>query len=311
MAYSTANTAVCASSARRSGPAASAGARPSNAARSGAPDAVASSGYTSSRRSAPSTGRARTAHSSKASRNAGSVSYSPRPMSTWWSPVPGNRNTVLLRSPGGTRTPSAAVTASNAESAAARSSQTTGSRWSSCARPTRRVCATSASVRSSCSASVSRSRWARAARAAPSAALSRSSCACALGGGVVWSGGTDSSTTCTFVPDQPNELTPAMRGPPAGHATDRSGSSTGQRAQSMAGLRSVRCRLAGTTPCRTASTALTSPATPAAPSRCPRLVLTAPSTSGRAGSRSCANTSCSAETSTASPSAVPEPCVST
>src|SRR6185436_11594966 len=84
------------------------------------------------------------------------------------------------------------------------------------------------------------------------------------GSGVRASGaGAASTITWTLVPEKPNPLIPAQRGP-AGHGVD----STGTR------------RLAGIRSRPTASTALIRLAMPAAPSECPRLVLTEPTQSG-------------------------------
>ncbi len=123
--------------------------------------------------------------------------------------------------------------------------------------------------------------------------------------------GACSTTRWMLVPDQPNELTPARRGDPVsgnGAPAARSGR-TGPSSDTMV-FGVSRCRLPGSSPARSASTVLTSPAIPAAVSRCPTLVFTAPTCSGRWAGRS-PNTSVSAPISMASPRLVPEPCAST
>ncbi len=98
----------------------------------------------------------------------------------------------------------------------------------------------------------------------------------------------------------PNELTPASPLHSRGRALTRNR----VRARPSSGLAVRKCRVAGTTPVRTACTALISEAMPAAASRWPMLVFTEPSThSGPA-----ASASASAATSIGSPSRVPVPC---
>ena len=63
----------------------------------------------------------------------------------------------------------------------------------------------------------------------------------------------------------PNEDTPARRGrPPAGQGTGSVSSRTAPADQSTCGDGSSACSVAGSTPCRSASTILITPATPAA-----------------------------------------------
>ncbi len=71
-----------------------------------------------------------------------------------------------------------------------------------------------------------------------------------------------SSTRCALVPLIPNDDTAARRTRSAGHSPGSESSRTPD--QSTCGVGVVACRVAGSTPCRTACTALTTPSTPAA-----------------------------------------------
>lgn len=117
---------------------------------------------------------------------------------------------------------------------------------------------------------------------------------------------------CAFVPLNPNELTPARRGPGvAGQGVGRVGTVIGIRSHGMKGLGRRKCRWGGISPRRTARIARMSPATPAADSRWPMADFTDEIISGRSGGRSGPNTSARDCTSIGSPSAVPVPCAST
>ena len=70
----------------------------------------------------------------------------------------------------------------------------------------------------------------------------------------------------------------------------------------------MKCNIGGTTPCRSARTALISPTAPAADSVCPRLLLTDPIAQGSpAAPYTCARL----PNSIGSPTGVPVPCAST
>ena len=84
----------------------------------------------------------------------------------------------------------------------------------------------------------------------------------------------------------------------------------GGAAKSICGFGSVKWRVGGTSPCSRARTALTNPATPAAASRWPTLVLTDPRAQYPLR-RTSPNARVRAATSTGSPSSVPLPCAST
>ncbi len=89
--------------------------------------------------------------------------------------------------------------------------------------------------------------------------------------------GASSSTTWALVPPIPNELTPARRGWPShSQARRRVFTKNGELSKSMFGLGLVKWRLGGSSPCRSESTVLMKPATPAAASVWPMLVLTDP-----------------------------------
>src|SRR5262249_32986996 len=92
--------------------------------------------------------------------------------------------------------------------------------------------------------------------------------------------GGDSTMTCTLVPTKPKELTPAIRGPPL--QTQGSGlveMARGAPTKSRAEFSFSRSRAENPPPPRTTSTAFTSQQIPAAPSKCPKFVLTEPSAS--------------------------------
>jgi hypothetical protein len=98
--------------------------------------------------------------------------------------------------------------------------------------------------------------------------------------------GASSMITCAFVPLTPNADTPARRGrSPGTQATGWSSSRTAPAVQSTSGVGSPACRVAGSSPCRRASTILITPATPAAAWVCPMFDFTAPSSSGVSRSR--------------------------
>ena len=100
--------------------------------------------------------------------------------------------------------------------------------------------------------------------------------------GAAWGARCSSNTMWAFVPEIPNEFTPARRGhsPRLGHSMASVVTRTGRRSQSRLGLGSLKCRCFGITPDFTTIAALMSPATPAAASRWPTLVLTEPTSSG-------------------------------
>ena len=75
----------------------------------------------------------------------------------------------------------------------------------------------------------------------------------------------------------PNELTPARRGRPSvSHGRSSPETKNGLVSIPSLGLGAVKCTVGGISPCSSASTVLMSPVTPAAVSRWPRLVFTAP-----------------------------------
>ena len=114
------------------------------------------------------------------------------------------------------------------------------------------------------------------------------------------------------MPERPNPFTAAIRRSPLreGHGVCSAVMRTGIRSQSKSGCGSLKCRCAGTTPLRIASTAFITLAIPAAHSECPMLVFTEPTSSGRSASRPRPNTDAIARSSMASPRLVPVPCAS-
>ena len=95
--------------------------------------------------------------------------------------------------------------------------------------------------------------------------------------------------TCALVPAPPNEDTPARRGRPvAGQSRASVSSATAPASQSTSrdGSRPT-CNVAGSTPCRIASTILITPAIPAAAWVCAMFDFTDPSHNGRPPARSC------------------------
>lgn len=97
--------------------------------------------------------------------------------------------------------------------------------------------------------------------------------------------GADSTITWALVPPKPNELTPARRVPPAGRARRVVGTVSPEPVQSRCRLGVARCSSGGTSRSRTTSTALISPAMPAAASRWPMAVFTEPTGQGASAGR--------------------------
>ena len=121
-----------------------------------------------------------------------------------------------------------------------------------------------------------------------------------------------STTTCAFVPEIPNALTPARRGRsvPGGQVVGSDVTRTGSRSQSTCGFGSSKCRCFGMTRWRMARTTLMMPATPAAASRWPMFVFAVPMRRGRAAARPLPYTAAAACTSMGSPKVDPVPCAS-
>ncbi len=129
--------------------------------------------------------------------------------------------------------------------------------------------------------------------------------------GAARSGGAETARW-QLVPPMPNELTPASSGPSrSGHAPSSRCTRRASASRGMSGLGAVKCRLAGSSRCRSASATLSRPTTPAAPSRWPTLVFTEPTSSGSAAGRPAPSAAPRAAASTGSPTLVPVPCSST
>ena len=220
--------------------------------------------------------------SSSAARNTGCSRCRSRAIPAACAPCPVNRK--ITGRAGGASPVAGHPPAASASSAVSRDSATTNARHAWSCRAACSVCATSASAHSG---------WRRhavarrsAARRSPSgvAADSRRQCAAAAVGASA-SGGAASRITCALVPPMPNELTAARRGvPPSGQSAASAVRRKAASSSSSSGLGVSKCSVPGTLPRSSASAALITPASPAALSRCPTLVLTAPSRRGaRAG----------------------------
>lgn len=117
-------------------------------------------------------------------------------------------------------------------------------------------------------------------------------------------------TMCALVPIMPNELTPAYRPlAPARHGRAWPLTEMLVPSRSIRGLSVSKCTSGGTTPLRTQSSALMTPAMPAAPSRWPRLAFTEPTCSSAPALRR-PSAAMMASISIGSPSEVPVPCAS-
>ncbi len=225
---------------------------------------------------------------STASRNTGSASRSSRPMPHHCGPMPVNTHTSR-GAPGSRRRPrtargccsprSQAASTSSREPGGPRGEWTTARRSSKCWRRWARVCPRSA--RDTPAASSRRTPAASSAGPDACRALSgrteREGVRAVARGSSGGRGGASSSRTWALVPPKPKELTPARAGPwCSGQSTGAVGISKGSAAKSMAGLGCSRFRCGGMRRCRRASAVLIRPATPAAASVCPMLVLTEP-----------------------------------
>ena len=118
-------------------------------------------------------------------------------------------------------------------------------------------------------------------------------------------------STWALVPVNPKALTPARRGLPlVSHGVASFTTCTGRVSHGMCGDGLLKCRVCGSISFCSESTTLMRPATPAADSRCPILVLAVPTSSGRFGSRPAPYAAAAACTSIGSPNGVPVPCAS-
>ncbi|RPK71091.1 hypothetical protein EES45_35100 [Streptomyces sp. ADI97-07] len=119
-------------------------------------------------------------------------------------------------------------------------------------------------------------------------------------------------TMWQLVPPMPKEDTPATSGwSGCGQGPSSRGTRRPSPSRSMAGFGVSKLRLAGISRCVRLRRALSRPTMPAAPSRCPTLVLAEPTTRGSPGARWELKTSPSAAASMGSPTGVPVPCSST
>src|SRR5262249_45172687 len=110
---------------------------------------------------------------------------------------------------------------------------------------------------------------------------------------------------------KPNELSPANRRFFSGCQGRRSvGITKGVSAREICGLSSLKCSTGGISPCSSESTTLIKPATPAADSKWPILVLTEPKAQRSSGERPEIKTDFNDSNSIGSPNGVPVPCAS-
>ncbi len=109
----------------------------------------------------------------------------------------------------------------------------------------------------------------------------------------------------------PIACTPARRTPGSGQLRSRTGSRNGLLSTDSAGLGRAKFTSGGTTPWRSTSTALISPASPAALSRWPMAGFVEPSAQNPVRSVCARNASVRAANSIGSPFSVPVPCAST
>ncbi len=255
------------------------------------------------------------AQSAMLAANTGADSSSSTAIPVHCAPWPGNTNTGLGVLPGATARTTRVVASPRASRRAEATSSAlsvprTTARWSNAARVCARVCATSAGS-SSPAASASLPACARSA----SAVLADSSHASALGRwstGVSAGGVQSVSTTWQLVPPMPNALTPATSGLSGwGQAPVCCWTRRFSRSREISGLGRSKFRLGTSFRCLRHSAALSSPTTPAAPSRWPMLVLAEPTSSGLVRSRAVPSAAPSAAASIGSPILVPVPCSST
>ncbi len=213
--------------------------------------------------------------------NTGDQSSRSRVIPVHWAPWPGKTNTTLPPSPAASPTTSSRRPASSS----ARSAPTTTARWSNDVRvrssdaPTS---AGSASARAGNRAACSRT--ASAVRADSTHGRTRAGTSTVPTG----SSGASASTAWALVPDTPNDDTPASRGRSAdrGHGRGSVSRARCPRDQSTRDEGASTCSVRGSSPCRSASTVLITPTTPAAAWVWPTFDFSDPSHAGRAGSRS-------------------------
>ncbi len=207
-----------------------------------------------------------------------------------------------------------AVSASRPASSAARSSPSTTARWSKTVREVRSEAPTSAVCRDSSAATAVRSR----STCAVSASLVRaettqgvttgSSPRTGRGAGA----GAAVRTTWALVPPMPKEETPATRSSPGcGQSVSSRWTARPSSPRGIFGLAVSKLRLGGICPWSRASSVLSRPTMPAAPSRWPTLVLAEPTSSGAPQCRPAPTTAPRAAASMGSPTGVPVPCSST
>ncbi|CAM5716627.1 hypothetical protein SALBM135S_09606 [Streptomyces alboniger] len=211
------------------------------------------------------------------SANTGSASRSSTPMPAHCEPWPGKTKTTrppVARAVPATERGACAAPWTSASSPARRSSRSTATTAARCSNRVRAVASdrpTSSGRSSAWDARWSRSRAAWSTKAASVLADTRTGTGSAerankspFRAGSA-SAGACSMITCALVPLIPNDDTAARRGRPvSGHSRCSVSSSTAPDDQSTCREGRSTCSVRGSTPCRSASTVLITPATPAA-----------------------------------------------
>ena len=124
--------------------------------------------------------------------------------------------------------------------------------------------------------------------------------------------GASSTIACAFVPEKPNAESPARLGAPGAGVHGRAAVLTTKAEPSSrtSGFGASACRVGGMVLCRSESSTLASPATPAAAVVWPTLLLIVPSAQNPASGVRAPKAATSPAASIGSPSLVPVPCAS-
>ena len=118
---------------------------------------------------------------------------------------------------------------------------------------------------------------------------------------------TSSMMTWALLPPNPNELIEARLSPPDGQTAGWTGNFRPHSSTGIFGFGFSNQIFGGTMPFSRTRIAFSNPATPAAPSRCPILLFTAPTYIGSSGLRTFEKASAIAPASIGSPTGVPVP----
>ncbi len=274
---------------------------------------------TTSRTARPSSASSTSATRSNAAAKTGLAAYSSRPIPARCAPCPANRKPTRAGRPASPvstpddRSPAASARAADASSPASAPSST-----ARCSNTDRVVASDQPTSTGSTSGPRSARRRAWAASASGVRAEIGQACGAPLripgrsAGTSAGAAGASSTTTWALVPLIPKPDTPARRGrSPAGQGAASVSSRAAPAVQSTCGEGSSACRVRGSSSCRSASTILITPATPAAAPVWAMFDFTDPSHTGRSAGRSWPYVASRACASMGSPSTVPVPCAST